>query len=302
MTRLFFLLVLVLSNGCGHAGTYLIEAAPEPQGKSTIEAERIFVAPFKDARRNRDLYKGRAEWEAVYVDVAGSTLLASAWRNLKSGDISYLWHRQLAYQLSDQGYAVSAAAQPLTQNQAVEAAKLGGSDLVMEGEIKKLYIDKRGADMFLGTNLSGTNYNFKSQASVRLKEAGTGKVKFSKEVTYEHIFYSKDMLGSEDRETFPVYFATGLIGATRAFGEDPDLRKAAGVPTCTVTPTATITPEIKQAKPGEPATVAVATPTPIPAGPYWINPKTDKRMNPDWKFDPEDGTPRSEFILRNPSK
>jgi hypothetical protein len=37
-------------------------------------------------------------------------------------------------------------------------------------------------------------------------------------------------------------------------------------------------------------------------GPYWINPKTGKKVDPNWNFDPADGTPRSQFILKQPEK
>jgi hypothetical protein len=299
MLRFVLVTTLAVLSGCGRAGTYLIEAADEPHGKPVLGSERVFIAPFDDSRTNRDLYRGRSEWEIVYVDVAGRTALAKAWADLKIGDLSYLWHRQLAYELGDQGYCATAAAIPLTQSQALEQAKQGEDSLVMEGEIEKLYIDKHGADAFLGTNFSGSNYNFKSQARVRVKEVSTGKIRLNKAMVYEHTFYKNEMLGSDDHDTFPAYFATGLINATRALGEDSDLRKAVGVPTCTLTPTATVTPEIKQPEPGVRPAV---TPTPVPVGPYWVNPNNGKRMDPNWRFDPEDGTPRSKFILRNDSK
>jgi hypothetical protein len=52
------------------------------------------------------------------------------------------------------------------------------------------------------------------------------------------------------------------------------------------TPAATLTPS--------------AEPTPD-LNPYWVNPKTGKKVDPSWNFDPEDGTPRKDFILRQPT-
>jgi hypothetical protein len=52
-----------------------------------------------------------------------------------------------------------------------------------------------------------------------------------------------------------------------------------------------------------PTAGAKATPTPLPTPdgqPYWVNPKTGKKVDPKWNFDPEDGTPRKDFVLRQP--
>ncbi len=129
------------------------------------------------------------------MDAQGKTSLAQAWSSQKSGNLSYLWHRQLAYQLDDLGYDISPAALPLDDAAAVAAAKDACDSLVMEGEIQKLFITKRGADMLIGTNISGTNFNFKSQAQVQLKDAATGKVRLSKQFVYEHTFYNKKFFG-----------------------------------------------------------------------------------------------------------
>jgi hypothetical protein len=294
-------LAFLFLAGCGRAGNFLIEAAPEPAGKGA-SPKRLLVAPFKDARLYRFIYGGKNGWDEVVVDAAGKTTMAKAWSGLKKGDLSYLWQRQLAYQLDDMGFSLSRAAEPLSQPEALSLAAQVQANYVLSGEIRKMGVDKHGADFLLGTNISGTNYSFRSLTHFDVLDAATGKPALSKDFKFEQVFLKKDFLGASDRETFPAYFNAGLAAAAQSVASDPDLRTLAGLPTLVPTPTPTFTPLVKPtATPGPALKVVTPTPVPTASGPYWVNPKTGKRMDPSWKFDPEDGTPRSQFILHDPS-
>jgi hypothetical protein len=266
----------------------------------TPESRKVFLAPFKDRRRNRSIYRGRAEYEHVTIDAFARTTLAKAWQKLPKGDLSYLWHRQLALELASAGYDVSAAAEPMDDASAMAAAKEAGAEFLMQGELKKMGIAKRGADTIFGTNFSGTNYMFYSENRVFLKSTADSKKLPKRDLEFERVFYNKESFGAADRDTFPHYFARALPEAGRHLADDSVIREAVGMPTCTPTPTATITPEPeKKGSPELTPRIIVATPTVVPEDePYWYNPNTGKRVNPAWNFDPEDGTPKSKFILR----
>lgn len=302
MLRTFTLAPLLMLLGCnGHAGAYLIEPAPESQAHAASATAKVFLAPFADARKSRVIYRGRADYENVSVDAAGRTLLAKAWQALPAGDLSYLWHRQLLSSLNEAGYSVSAASEPMSDEQAMLAAKNAGADLLMQGEIKKLGISKRGADSLIGTNFTGTNYIFYSLHDARLKPVGPRGATASASLDFERVFYNAERLGAADRDTFPQYFVRGLPEAARHLADDSALRAAVGLPTCTATPTQTSTPE--PTKKGSPAPTPAGnqptlTPTPDKS-PYWYNPHTGHRVDPKYNFDPEDGTPKKDFILKS---
>lgn len=230
MRRIAILLPLLLSACGGHAGNYLIEASPAwevptptpvpPKAKKakgtptpaltpTPEVLKVFLAPFKDRRRNREIYRGRASYENVRVDVAGRTLLAKAWQDLYPGDISFLWHRELSAALGGSGYRLSAAAEPLSDEDALKAAREAGADYLLRGDIRKLGITKKGADPLLGTNFGGTNYTFYSLHEVTLQSLSRGS-KIEGEIGHERIYFNNVSLGAPNRDTFPQYFVRGL--------------------------------------------------------------------------------------------
>jgi hypothetical protein len=319
--RHFALLSALLLQGCGaQAGNYLIEPAGDfiaptatatptkkearalPRLTPTATPQKLLLAPFRDKRRLPTIYQGRIDYDKVSVDPSGRTTLAKSWQELRDGDLSYLWHRSLARSLAAAGYNVSAAAEPMDDAAALEAAKSAGAQFVLQGEINRMIIDKRGADSFLGTNLSGTDYNFKSKTTLRLRRVVDGSKAVETPVAFEHSFHNKTMLGASDRDTFPIYFIQGLPLAGREVADSSPLREAVGLPTCTPTPTDTPTPDPKKVTPQPTATAGPQGPTPTPTPdtePYWYNPHTGKRVDPKWNFDPADGTPKKEFILKS---
>jgi hypothetical protein len=161
-------------------------------------------------------------------------------------------------------------------------------------------VDKKGADGILGTNFSGTIYTVRSESKWRLRSTADGAEKAKGETSSSENFYNTTRLGAPDHDTFPQYFLRGLPGAAREVAKADALRAAVGLPTLTPTPTHTPTPGLKAVSSSQQAELKpTATPVPTPEGPYWINPKTGKKVDPKWNFDPEDGTPRSKFILKN---
>ena len=314
----FALILLSLLSASGAEGaTYLVAPAPalEPAPASaTASAGQgsrsvLVLVPFEDRRRQKELWKGSANFEAVQVEAAGLTLEAKGWRGGKFGSVSLLWHRQLGQALAQAGYAVSEADQPAEGAGAGESGAGGqGTSFQLGGELKRLDIAKRGSDGFLGTNFSGTDYTFSLAAHVTVKELATGRGSMDRNWAYTRVFHDPTSMGSSDQDTFPGYFLLGIQEASRRLADDGALRVLAGLPTCTVTPTPTPTANPKlvtptPAAPSAPAVLGNATATPQPPDdqPYWVNPRTGKRVDHAWNFDPMDGTPRKDFVLRLPS-
>jgi hypothetical protein len=276
--------------------------SPTAVAASLPAPQRVFLVPFKDKRKSPYIYKGRAEYENVMLDASGRTTLAKSWQSLPMGDLSFLWHRQLAVELAKAGYDVSASAEPMEGEAALKAAKEAGAGLLLQGDLRKMGITKHGADLLFGTNYSGTNYTFYSTNEIKLKSVDSAAEKAKSTIDFEEVFLNEEHLGAADRGTFPVYFVMGLPHAARGVADDSALRKAVGLPTCTATPTVTPTPfPTKRGSPMPTSIAAPAGPTPTATPdnmPYWYNPKTGKRVDPNWNFDPADGTPRKDFILR----
>jgi hypothetical protein len=260
------------------------------------QAAGLYLLPFQDKRREKAVWKGRSIYENVVMEPVGVTLQAKAWRNKPYSDMSFLWHRQFAYSLGQSGYSVLPAELPMSEAEGLALAKNSGAKLLLNGTILQLAISKRGADDFLGTNFSGTNYFMDVELKLRLIEVGSGRVLQERNLKARRKFYDPTRLGSNDRDTFPRYFGTGLPDLAMNVAGDVDLRNALGLPTFTPTATATQTPEaVKQPEGSAPTPLPTATPD---QGPYWINPKTGERVDPNWNFDPKDGTPRDKFVLR----
>ncbi len=292
--------VLAFQCGCANASAYRVEVAPESTSARPDGVPLIYLVPFKDARSTREIYTSRnGSWENVLIEDEARTSALPAWKALKLGDLSYLWHRQLALELANAGFAVKAAGQPLSEADALANAKSEGASYLMSGKISRLKIAKRGHDRLLGTNFTGTDYTFSSQIDLVLKDS-SGAVVVSKGLAFTRKFYNPEKMGSSDRETFPHYFMRGLPEAAHAVAADEALRKAVGLPTLTPTPTATATPEISAEQADK---AAKTTPVPQPSvtpepGPYWVCPKDGKRMDPAWEICPYDGTKRKDFILK----
>lgn len=257
----------------------------------------LYWVPLQDKRRDPQIHTGRSTYESVFIEAAGSTLLAAAWHPRPYGDMAYLVHRQLSYALASSGYRLLGADLPVAdEKQALLDAKQAGAQVLVSGQFKRLVVGKKGADNVIGTNFTGTDFTLYWELTLRLVAVDTGQLIKERQLNLTRNFFDPKMLGSEDRDTYPRYFATGLPDLALQVAGDLDLRQAAGLPTFTATPTKTATPEVFAPKTGD-------APTPVPtttpdAGPYWINPKSGERMDPDWKFDPKDGTPRDKFILR----
>jgi hypothetical protein len=254
----------------------------------TTVADSVYLVPFKDSRRSKEVFTGKSTYDSVVMEPAGATGLASAWRKRPYGDISYLLHCQLAASLVQAGYRVQAAASPQPDLAgALFDAKTGGDKWLVSGEITRLTFTRRGADGFWGTNFNGTNYFLNLEAKILIQDVSNGAVKFDDVVKAERLFYDPKSMGVADIDQYAGYFITGLPDIGQQVASNVTLRQISGLPTFTVTPT-----------PVSALAVLVVTPTPTPdAGPHWINPKTRKRVDPSWNFDPADGTPRAQFVL-----
>jgi hypothetical protein len=282
----------ILTVSPGRCSDYLIESAPFPKALTAsgqILTEPLFLAAFADRRPNSAIYRGRAIYEEIRVDAAERPTLASSWTKLPEGDLSYLWHRELAYQLALAGFdRLSASAENLDAAQSLAAARQAGASVLLEGAILHFEIRTRGADKLMGTNFSGTNYKLSCETEMSLKHVSDGKELFKKRSNFETSFYNDEALGSNDSDLIPAYFALGLEAAATALSKDSDLRHALGL--------AILSPSGER-----PSTTTLNGTSPSAGtGFYWVNPKTAKRMDPLWNFDPADGTPRKDFVLRRP--
>jgi hypothetical protein len=273
-------------------------ASPTPTLTPT-QVTGVYLAPFQDRRQRPEIWSGRSIYEKVAMEPVGSTLLARAWHTRPYSDMSYLWHRQFAYALGSSGYAVTVSELPFSgEDAAVVAAKATGAKVLITGKINRLNMVKKGADGLLGTNFSGTNYYLNLEIQLKAVDVANGNVLLDKKIEEQRAFYDPTRMGSTEHETFPRFFATGLPELALRIAGEEKLLTAAGLPTFTFTPTCTVTPEVQAPKKGDTPTVEpTATPD---TGPYWVNPKTGNRVDPNWNFDPADGTPRDKFILRQP--
>ena len=283
-------------HGPTETATATATVSPTPTLTAT-QPMGLYLVPFQDKRRNPEIWSGRSMYEKVIVEPSGATTLAQTWQKRPFSNMSYFWHRQFAYALGSSGYAVTSADMPmLDEKAALEAAHAAGAKVLIEGQIRRLNMVKKGADDFLGTNFSGTNYYLNLEIQLKTIDIESGNVTIDKVVECQRAFYDPTRLGANDRDTFPRFFATGLPELALKVAGDEKLLQVAGLPTFTATPTKTATPEVRAPKPGDTPTIEpTATPD---TGPYWINPKTGNKVDPSWNFDPADGTPRDKFILR----
>lgn len=300
--RPYWLFALVFLSACGgHAGPHRLAPAA-PLAISPSAAPLFYVVPFSDRRSFKGLYKGRSPYEDVNIAAEGITLSSRAWQDQPYGSVALLWHRQLAQSLHDAGLAVAVADEPI-EDESVALSQAGdkGAKYLLSGRIQKLEIGKKGADDLMGTNFSGTNYPMLLTARLKAVEVASGQAPVSKDWTYKRVFYDPTRLGAPDYKTFPSFFLVGLKDATVKLAQSDELRGLAGLPPVTPTSTPTPTPLAVPPTPGpSPTPMPTVEPTPD-LGPHWVNPKTGKKVDPNWNFDPEDGTPRKDFILRQPT-
>ncbi len=265
-----------------------------------LSAERgsalFYLAPLQDKRGPKEIWTGRGSTERVIMEPAGATLLAKAWHQRPYSDMSYLFHRQLAYELASAGYGVVAAQEPfIDDGAALVAAHLAGAQYLVKGSLKRLDMVKRGADAFLGTDFSGNNYLLNLELQLQVVQVENAQTISDQALSYQRLFYDPTRLGSDASDTFPRYFAMGLPELALRVADEGKLRAIGGLPTLTPTMTPAATAEARPPQPGDaPAPLPTAAPA---AGPYWANPKTGKVVDPSWNFDPSDGTPRDKFVL-----
>lgn len=292
--RRSILLTLTLFIGaCAHSGPFVLEpVAPlrEPAADGGAPQPLFFLQPFKDQRIQRPIFQGRERYFAIKVEAAGLSTSAKAWRDHAYQDASLLWHRSLGQAMAASGLTVAAAAQP---GQPAPA----DARYVVSGTLRQMDFKKQGHDAVFGTTFSGTDYIFQMQADLQVDAVGATAPALKRRWTFKHAYYDPKRLGSSDADRVPGFFVAGLRDASADLAGQDDLRILAGLAPYTPTPTPTETPQMKAPTPG--AAVIVVTPTETPdSGAHWYNPKTGHRVDPSWNFDPEDGTPRRDFVLR----
>ncbi len=298
-----FALSLFLLPACAKSSAYRIEAAPDFDSSSAVlpaSGKLIYLSPFKDNRPDREIFKGRAKYDQILIETAGNSQLAKSWQDLKVGDISYLFHRQLAYELGASGYRVMAAAEPETLEISMAHALSAGAKVLLRGRVRQFKMGRKGADPIFGTSFNGTLYPLTFEAYPEIYDVIGNTLVWSQKVTYKKEYYNSKRLGAYNAETFPQYFVRGLPEAVHEIAAHAELRAVAGLPALTPTPTVTATAEA--ARPVAPAKGETAIPTPTltatPEMEYWVCPKDAKRMDPAWEICPFDGTKRKEFILK----
>lgn len=279
------MLVLALSAASG-ARAYTCDVAAAPPLPLAITPApaglaRLELAPFVDGRRQKELWKGPGKFDLVAVAAEGMGTQAAAWKQADYGSMSFLWLRQLGQALAQAGFAVVEAPDPSPEIQGQEARAVGASYL-LGGEITRLDIDKVGADSVFETTFSGVNYFYTLESRIVVKDLRTGKTVLDRDWTDTHGFHDPTPMGRRDAVAIPEYFLRGLAQSADALARSDDLRAVVGL---------------------APVPIPTPAPTPFPddGKPYWVNPKTGKRMDPSWNFDPTDGTPRKDFILRRPA-
>jgi hypothetical protein len=273
-----FLLALFVATG---AQAYTYDVAPAPALLTGTAGIRVYLAPFVDRRGQRELWRGNDRLETVEVEAEGLTSQAKVWSRWDYASMSFLWQRQLGQALAGAGFAVEEAPEPVPDSVLLfQQARGTGALYLVDGDILRVDMGKRGSDQVFGTNFSGTDYSLSMEANVAVYDAASGKQVFKKDWSCEQWFHDPIKLGRRDRDTFPAYFAAGLAQAARGLAQDAGLRAAVGL---------------------APTPTPIPTPQPDDGKPYWVNPKTGKRMDPSWNFDPSDGTPSKDFVLKQPA-
>ncbi|HTB22869.1 MAG TPA: hypothetical protein VK914_09200 [bacterium] len=258
---------------------YPVPAAPALPAALSASA-RMEVAPFVDSRGRKELWKGVGRMEIVGVEAEGLSAQARTWDQDAYGSLSFLWQRQLGQALAQGGFPVAETPAPAKDAADLEAgARSRGATLIITGDIQSLHIDKRGSDSVFGTTFSGIDYFFSMQARVVVKDLVSGKTLLDKEWKDFHGFHDPTPMGRSNGVAFPPYFLSGLSQSAEDLAADPDLRGTMHL---------------------APLPTPSQTPLPDDGKPYWMNPKTGRRMDPAWNFDPADGTPRKDFVLKVP--
>jgi hypothetical protein len=272
----------------GFAQAFSCPVAPAPAlspsfAPAPAALARMELAPFTDDRRRKELWKGDGKFDIVGVEAEGLSTQAEAWDQDDYASMSFLWQRQLGQALDRAGFAVVEAPAPAPSSGAQEAEARGrGARYLLGGEIRSLSIRKVGADSVFETTFSGVNYFYSMEARVVVKDLLSGAVVLDRDWSDAHGFHDPTPMGRRDAVAFPQYFLSGLARSAVDLARSGDLRAVGGLP-----PVATPTPS--------------PTPWPDDGKPYWVHPKTGKRMDPSWNFDPSDGTPREDFVRRRPA-
>lgn len=270
---------------------------PTITATATAEAPLFYLQPFADKRRGYQIYQGKSNYDSIRIQAQGITAEAKAWSEKPFGDMAFLWHRQAGQALAKSGLSVVAPQDPGTDELGAALAMAAGARYLITGELKRFEFEKHGADL-LGTSFTGTNYELYVQIRYTVKDLLRGEPVFTHKMEYKHVYYDPKRLGNDDSKTYPGFFVAGLEEAAFNLSAQEGLRALSGLAPFTPTPTPTRTSQaVAPADHAEPT--ATVEPTPDNA-PYWANPKTGAKVDPNWNFDPSDGTPRKDFILRKP--
>ena len=254
--------------------------------------QAFYILPFEDRRVQKVVAKGQNAGTDINAQARGITLLSKAWQERPFGDTSLLWHRQLAATLAQSGMSVLASDEPVASlEHGFSSASDLGARYSVSGILRRLDIEKRGADSVFGTSFSGFKYYFRLEADINVTDLLSRQVIDALPFKFEQVYLDDVVMGSPESETYPAFFDQGLRTAAMAFAGRPKLRGLAGLPAYTATPTVTVSPT--RSPTFNRYAPKTATPTP---GPHFINPKTGKAVSAAWNFDPEDGTPRSDFV------
>lgn len=262
----------------------------------------VYLNVFEDLRGRKALHLGRGKADVVVIQPPEDYVSHPSWQELNTGDMSLYILRYLAASMDKQGYNVVAADYPMPKSKVQEEAVKAGAQYLLEGDIAHLNMRKKGAGLLGGVTTKGYLYHLETRLRLKLVKVSDNGVAWKKEFEDQQTFHDDVFMGTDRRVVFPKFFSMGMPLMVKALGEEAELRGLLGVPP--VPPTPTATPVLVKYETQEPAgTQPTMTPTPgiDPDEPYWANPNTGKKMDPNWKFDPNDGTPRSKFIFVNPA-
>jgi len=300
---LLWALSVSLLPACAKSSAYRIEAAPDfvaDPASPAPSGKLIYLSPFDDNRPDKEIFKSRAKYDSVLIETGGNSLLARSWQELRLGDISYLFHRQLAYEMGAAGYRVMAAAEPESKEDSLAHATSAGAKVLLRGRLRQLKIGRRGADPVFGTSFTGMFYPLTFEAFPEIYDVQGNTLLWAQKIAFKREFYNPKRMGSLNYETFPQYFVRALPETARQISSNHELRAIAGLPALTPTPSYTPTAEVTPPQALAKGQTAPPTPTitPTPEMEYWVCPKDGKRMEPVWEICPFDGTKRKDFILK----
>jgi hypothetical protein len=195
---------------------------------TATDLEGVYLSPFKDFRSSKLVHSGNMKYEQIRIIPQAITILAQEWRDLSQGDLSVFLHRQLINSLRRENIRLLAAEFPGQEENIFENFKEKQISFLIRGKILGFSIRKRGADI-IGTNFSGTRYEFKSLVELELVSLENGQTLVKEKIDFNKNFFSKKMLGERDRDTFPRYFSKVLPLWADAIVRKEEFRKALGL-------------------------------------------------------------------------